>query len=252
MAKTKRLVVGNWKMFPERMEDAKKIVADVRRIIPKVRKTNVVLCPPHIYIPLFSGIKRGPLHLGAQDTHELPNGSITGEVSVSQIEQFNVDYIIAGHSERRKMGESDDLIARKVKAVIDYGMTAILCIGESVRDNHGDYLSFVRNQIITGLRGIEKKNLDKVVIAYEPIWAIGAKEAMEPRDVHEMGIFVRKVLRDTFGDSARDIPVLYGGAADKFNAGAIVKEGDVSGLLVGRQSLVYKDFVEIIKSIDAI
>lgn len=252
MAKAKKLIVGNWKMFPERVEDAKKIVADVRRAIPKIRKTNVVLCPPHIYIPLFSGIKKGALHLGAQDTNELPSGSLTGEVSISQIEQFNVDYVIVGHSERRKMGESDDLISKKVKAVVDYGMIAILCVGEESRDHNGDYLDFVRNQISVGLKSVEKKDLNKIVVAYEPIWAIGAKEAMQPRDVHEMGIFVRKVLRDIFGDYAKDVPVLYGGAADKFNADSIVREGEVSGLLVGRQSLASKDFVEMIKLIDSI
>lgn len=239
-------------MYPERVEDAKKIVGDVRRVIPKIRKTNVVLCPPFVYIPIFSGIKKGPLHLGAQSTNAENQGSLTGEVSVSQLEQFNVDYIIVGHSERRKMGETDEMVNKKVKAVLDYGMKPIVCIGENIRDYNGDYLNFIKNQIQSSLRNVEKKYISDVVIAYEPVWAIGAKEAMSPRDVHEMSIFTRKVLNDMFGDYSSSVLILYGGAVDKFNAEKLVREGNVSGFLIGRQSLVSKDFVEIIKIVDAI
>ena len=252
MAKIKKLIVGNWKMYPERLEEAKKIVADVKRAMPKVRKTNVVLCPPFIYIPIFSGIKKGALHLGAQTTNAKPAGSLTGGVSVSQIEQFNVDYVIVGHSERRKMGESDKEVNEKLKSVIDYGMTAILCVGEEGRDHNGDYLEIIRNQISNCLNGIEKKFLGQVVVAYEPVWAIGGKEAMTPRDIHEMTIYIKKVLRDIFGDPSSLVLVLYGGAVDKFNAESIVRDGDVSGLLIGRQSLASKDFVEIIKLVDKV
>ncbi len=239
-------------MYPERLEEAKKIVADVRRAMPKVRKTNVVLCPPFVYTPIFSGIKKGNLHLGAQDTNAKPSGSLTGEVSVSQLEQFNVDYIIVGHTERRKMGETDKEVNEKLKSVIDYGMTAILCVGEQSRDHNGDYLEVIRNQISNCLNGVEKKYLGQVVVAYEPIWAIGAKEAMTPRDIHETTIYIKKVLRDLFGDPSSMVLVLYGGAVDKVNAESIVREGDVSGLLIGRQSLASKDFVEIIKIVDKI
>ncbi|MFZ2523312.1 MAG: triose-phosphate isomerase [Minisyncoccia bacterium] len=252
MKKAKKLVVGNWKMYPERLEDAKKIVADVRRVMTKVRKTNVVLCPPFVYTPIFSGIKKGNLHLGTQDTNAKAAGSLTGEVSVSQIEQFNVDYVIVGHSERRKMGETDAVINEKVRAVIDYGMTAILCVGEQSRDHNGDYLGVIKNQISNCLNGIEKKFLGQVVVAYEPVWTIGAKEAMSSRDVHEMSIYIKKVLRDIFGDPSSMVLVLYGGAVDKFNTESIVRDGDVSGLLIGRQSLESKDFVEIIKIVDKI
>lgn len=252
MAKTKKLIVANWKMYPERLEDAKKIVADVKRVMQKVRKTNVVLCPPHIYLPIFSGIKKGSLSLGAQNTNDLNAGSLTGEVSVSQIKQFNTKYVIAGHSERRKMGETDEQINKKIRSIIQYGMIAIFCVGEAGRDHNGDYLDFIRDQIMSGLRGVEKKDLSQVVVAYEPVWAIGAKEAMQPRDIHEMSIFIKKVLRDMFGDYAESVSILYGGSVDKVNADSIVRDGDVSGLLIGRQSLASKDFVEIIKLVDSI
>jgi triosephosphate isomerase (TIM) len=252
MKRVKKLIVGNWKMYPERLEDAKKIVAEVKRATKNIKHTNVVLCPPHVYTPIFSGIKKGLLSLGAQNINSESSGSLTGEVSVSQIAQFNVKYVIVGHSERRKMGETDEMINKKVKAVLSYGMTAIVCIGESSRDHDGSYLGFIRQQLLSSLKDIEKKNLDQVVVAYEPIWAVGAKEAMSARDLLETSIFIRKVLSDIFGDFARGVSVLYGGSVDRVNADSLVRDGEVSGLLIGRQSLNPKDFIEIIKLVDNI
>lgn len=239
-------------MYPERLEDARKIVADVKRVIPKIKNTKVVICPPFVYLPIFSGIKKGALALGAQNTNSEVSGSMTGEVSVSQISQFNVQYVIVGHSERRKMGETDEMVNKKVKAILNHGMTAIICIGESTRDHDGSYLNFIKQQLFSALKDVEKKNISYVVVAYEPIWAIGAKEAMTPRDLHEMSIFIRKILSDMFGDFARGVSVLYGGSVDRVNADSLVRDGEVSGLLIGRQSLSPKDFVEIIKLVDSI
>lgn len=250
MKRAKKLVVGNWKMFPEKLNDAKKIVVDVKRAMSKVKRTNVVLCPPYIYIPQFSGIKKGLLALGSQNTNDQNFGSLTGEVSVSQIEQFNVDYVIVGHSERRKMGETDELVNKKVRSIINYGMTAIVCVGETIRDHNGEYLDLIKQQIFYALKGVEKKYAFNIVIAYEPIWAIGARDAMEPRDVHEMSIYIRKVLTDIFSDYALNVLVLYGGAVDHINAESLIKDGNVAGFLIGRQSLVSKDFIEIIKTVD--
>lgn len=252
MTKQKKLVVGNWKMYPERLEDARKIVLEVKKISKKVRRTNIVLCPPFVYLSVFSGIGKGLLHLGAQNTHSESYGSFTGEVSVSQIEQFGVDYIIVGHSERRKMGELDEEVNKKVKATLDYGMKPIVCIGESSRDHNGDYLSFIKNQLHSALRDVEKKYLSDIIIAYEPLWAVGAKEAMSPRDLQIMTIYIKKVLKDMFGDFSVGVLVIYGGAVDYVNAGDLIKEGNVSGFLVGRQSLQAKDFTEIIKTVDKV
>ena len=251
MAKTKKLVVGNWKMYPERLDEAKKIVTDVKKVAKKVKRTNIIICPPFVYLSIFSGIGKGALRLGAQNTNSESHGSLTGEVSVSQIEQFKVDYVIVGHSERRKMGESDDEVNKKVKAVLDYGMKPIVCVGESVRDHNGDYLNFIKNQICYAFRDVQKKFLSDVVIAYEPIWAVGANAAMSPRDLHEVSIYIRKILKDILGDFSMGIQILYGGAVDYLNASELIKEGNVSGFLIGRQSLVARDFVEIIKIVDA-
>ncbi len=248
----KKLVVGNWKMNPESLTDAKNIAGEVKRNMAKVKKTDVVLCPPFVYLPSLSSVPKGSLFLGAQDAFYESMGHFTGEVSSSQLPQFKVRFVIVGHSERRKIGESDDVVNKKAKAVVGDGMTAIVCVGESVRDHHGEYFDFIRNQILSALKDIPKKWLERVVIAYEPIWAVGAKEAMSPQDLHETSIFIRKVLVDQFGPFASDIRILYGGDADRVNSDKLVRDGNVSGLLVGRESLKAKDFVEIIKLVDAL
>jgi triosephosphate isomerase len=250
MKKMKKLVVGNWKMNPVTVEEAKKIAGDVKRNIKKIRKTQVVLCPPYVYLSPLSGTPSTTLFLGSQDAFYEPIGSFTGEVSFSQLHQFKTSFVILGHSERRIRGETDELINKKVRSVVGEGMTAILCIGEKNRDHNGEYLSYIKQQIILGLKDISKKTLDHVVIAYEPVWAIGAKEAMNARDVHEMAIFIKKVLRDLFGTLGDGIRILYGGAVNELNCSDIIKGDFVNGFLIGRESLKAKNFVEIIKIVD--
>lgn len=247
----KKLIVGNWKMNPVEVEDARDIVKAVKRAGSKLKKSQVVVCPPFVYLPLFSK-KSSNFFLGAQNANAETLGSFTGEVSYSMLYQLGVRFVILGHSERRKMGESDELINKKVKSVVNSGMTAIVCVGEPVRDHNGDYLEFIKKQIHVALTDVPKKLLGQIVIAYEPIWAIGASEAMSPRDLHEMSIYIKKVLNDMFGFSSDDTRIIYGGAVDRVNASQLITEGNVSGFLVGRQSLVPKDFVEIMKMVDGI
>jgi triosephosphate isomerase len=177
-------------------------------------------------------------------------GSFTGEVSFSMLYQLGVRFVIVGHSERRKMGETDELVNRKVKSVVNGGMSAIVCVGETTRDHNGDYLELIKKQIHIALTDIPKKLLSQVVIAYEPIWAIGATVAMSPRDLHEMSIYIKKILNDMFSIASDEIRIIYGGAVDTVNTENLITEGNVSGFLIGRQSLVPKDFVEIMRLVD--
>ncbi|MEQ1561267.1 MAG: triose-phosphate isomerase [Nitrospira sp.] len=252
MKKAKKLVVGNWKMNPLDLDEAKNIAGTVKKSLKNIKKVETVVCPPFIYITSLSGIKSPNISLGAQDAFYESAGSFTGEVSFAQLPQFKVEYVILGHSERRKMGEGDDLINKKVRSVLVEGMSPILCVGENTRDQHGEYLNLVRSQVVGGLRDVPKKLIGDVVIAYEPVWAIGAKEAMRPREVHEMYIFIKKVLRELYGISADSVRVLYGGAVDVGNTEEIIRDGFVQGLLIGRESLKAKNFVEIIKIVDQI
>lgn len=256
MKKTKKLVVGNWKMNPQSLEEAKKLAISVKRIMRGVKNTKVVLCPPFIYISPISNLVGGSLALGAQNANYEALGSFTGEVSFAELSQFKVDFVILGHSERRYPlsggGESDELINKKVRAVVGGGMTAIICVGESVRDNNGDFYNFVKQQITSALKDVSKKMFDRVIIAYEPIWAVGARVAVSPGDLQEMSIFIKKVLKDLFGPSSDGVRVIYGGDVDKVNADILVRDGNVNGLLVGRESLRAKNFIEIIKLVDSL
>ena len=248
----KKLIVGNWKMNPTSLEEAKKIAQGVKRATRGVRKTDIVLCPPFVYLSPLSTLVGGHLSLGAQNANEGAVGAMTGEVSYSELYQFGVKFVIVGHSERRKMGESDEVINKKVKAVVGGGMTVIVCVGESVRDKDGDFYDFIKRQIVLALKDVSKKSLSQVVMAYEPLWAVGAKTAVEPLELYEMSIFIKKVLKDLFGVFSADVLVLYGGDADRVNSEKLVRDGNVDGLLIGRESLRTKDFIEIIRLVDAI
>lgn len=252
MKKIKKLVVGNWKMNPVCMREAKKIAGDIKKGIKNIKKTQVVICPSYTYLTLLSNIRSTSVFLGSQNAFYETFGPYTGEVSFSQLHQFKVSHVILGHSERRAMGETDEIINKKVKAVVGEGMTAILCVGEKVRDHHGDYFSFVKQQIVSGVKDVPKKLIDHVVIAYEPVWAIGAKEAMNPRDIHEMSIYVKKVLHDIYGSASDGVRILYGGSVSRENTGEIMRGHFVHGLLVGRESLNAKNFVDIVKIVEAI
>ncbi len=164
-----------------------------------------------------------------------------------------VEYVIVGHSEMRSLGDSDEMVSKRLKAVLDAGMMAILCVGEKVRDESGSHFDFVREQMKKSLANITKSRSSGVIVAYEPIWAIGAKEAMKPEDVCEMTIFVRKIFSDIFGnDTAQKVRVLYGGSVKFENAADIIKIGQVDGLLVGRESVNVAGFVDLLKAVDEV
>ncbi len=250
----KKIIVGNWKMNPTNLIDAKKIVSSVNKLSTKLNNTDVVLCPPFIYLPkLISNKKNNNVSFGAQNSYSEERGSYTGEVSPTMLKEFGVKYVIIGHSERRAMGETDEIVSKKIALAIDTGLKPILCVGESEHDSQGVYLDTLKNQIKMSLDKVQKKYISEIIIAYEPIWAIGAKEPMSTSVINEMVIFVKKVVSDMYGhENGISIPVLYGGSVSFRNASDIVANGGVNGLLVGRESVNPEGFVELLKAVDAI
>ncbi len=246
------MVVGNWKMNPQTLLEAKKLALAVKLSTRLMRKTQIVFCPPIVYVSPLAPVATNNFILGCQDAFYEPSGSFTGEVSVTQLHQFKVGFVIVGHSERRKKGETEETITKKVKATVAQGLTAIVCVGEDKRDASGEYLGHIKDQILSALKDTTKKYVDHIVIAYEPVWAVGGAKAMGSREVHEMAIFIRKVLRDLYGVAGDSIRILYGGAVNPTNAPEIISSGFIQGLLVGRESLKAKSFVDIIKSVDAL
>jgi triosephosphate isomerase len=253
MKQQKKLIVGNWKMNPRMITEARKIFSAVKTVSMALKKTEVVMCPPAVFLGyLESG---GKVSLGAQNTHFEKEGAFTGEISAGMLASMKVKYVILGHSERREMGETDDFIAKKVVSAITAGLIVVLCVGEKVRDEECEYLEILQAQIKASLSGVTKEMLKKLIIAYEPVWAIGVKATgVATSDAFlETAIFIRKVLAGIYDQpSAHAMKILYGGSADEKNAESFLKEGGADGLLVGRASVDSKKFVEIIKLAESI
>ncbi len=250
----RKIIVGNWKMNPTTMEEAVNIFKKIKNTALKLDSTHVVVCPPFPYISRFASVKGKPaVAVGAQNVFFEERGAFTGEVSAVMLRDLGVTHVIVGHSERRAEGESDEIVAKKVGAVLDAGIHPIVCVGEKERDIHGLYLDVLKAQIKNSLSKVPKKLVNQLIIAYEPVWAIGAKEPMEPAIIEEMSIFIRKVVSDIFGqENALKTTVLYGGSINFRNAPDIISRGKVDGLLVGRESVNIPGFVELLKAADAV
>ena len=252
---SKRIIVGNWKMNPSSLEEAKRIYRSIRKTSKKLSiSTEIVICPPFLYLKSFLNKNlENNIKIGAQNIFSEEQGSFTGEISISMLKNLDVSYVIIGHSERRNMGETDEIISKKIQLVLDFGLSPILCIGEKERNPDGNYLHFIKEQIKNSLNKVQKRHINKLIIAYEPLWAIGVKEAMNPSDIHEMSLFIKKVLSDIYGhNNAVSTKILYGGSVNFRNAMDIITLGQVNGLLVGRESINSVGFSELLKSIDSI
>ncbi len=254
----KKIVVGNWKMNPGTVDEAKRIARKTRRAASKLEHTDAVVCPPFPFILAAASRKKYlHYHLGAQSASFETGGAHTGEVSANVLRDIGVEYVIVGHSETRReganIGDTDETVSNRVIAVLEAGMKAILCVGEKNRDESGAHFDFVKDQMRKSLADVPKLRSQDVILAYEPVWAIGAKESMKPEDICEMAIFVKKIFSDIFGnDSAQKVQVLYGGSVNFHNAADIMKIGQVDGLLVGRESLNAVGFVELLKAVDEV
>jgi triosephosphate isomerase len=249
------LVVGNWKMNPATLEEARTIIRKTRHVAAELIRTDVVMCPPFVFISAGSTrADSAHSYLGAQSvSRHREEGSHTGEVGIHMLRDMNVEYVIVGHSEERARGVTDADVAQTVAAVVQEGLTAIVCVGEHARDEGGLYLDTLKEQIRNSVLNVSAKYAKNIIIAYEPIWAIGAQEAMNPERVYEMMLFVKKVFADIFDqDIAMKMLVLYGGAVNAENAANIIKIGKADGLLVGRESVRPEGFAELLKAVDAI
>ncbi len=252
---SKRLIIGNWKMNPATLDEAKEIARGTRAAAAKLSHVDVVVCPPFPFLSVVTGKGDMPhFALGAQSASiEEENGSYTGEVSATMLADMGVEHVIVGHSEERARGDDDITVARRVRAVLDAGMKAVLCVGEKERDEGGAYLHTLKEQIVGSLTGIPTSKAKNIILAYEPVWAIGAQDPLASEQIREMGIFVRKTFSDVFSaDQALKATLLYGGSVNARNAADIVSIGQVDGLLVGRESLHLTAFVELLKAVDGV
>lgn len=237
-------------MNPGTLDEAKKIANGVIKFSKSIKKTEVVVCPPVLFTSAIAdSLRKTKISIGAQDAFFEPKGAYTGSISVDMLKKSGVKYVILGHSERRELGETDELVNKKIKVCLKNKVTPIVCVGEKVRDAHGYYLAFIKKEIEHSLTGIKRKELSDIVIAYEPVWAVGSKalKAIEASDLSEMVIYIKRTLADLFGSAAaQSVRILYGGSVNKDNAGEFFNGSGLSGLLVGRDSLDVKKFGDII------
>ncbi|MFP4539537.1 MAG: triose-phosphate isomerase [Candidatus Paceibacterota bacterium] len=246
-------IIGNWKMNPDNKKEAKKLFTAVRKASQR-RHSSIIICPPFVYLSIFSS-ERVPksLSLGSQDCFFKDKGSFTGEVSPVQITDMKAEYVILGHSERRELGEDDEMVSKKIKAALASGLRPIVCIGEKQRDKEGEYLQFLESQLSSVFSGVSAADLDQVLVAYEPIWAIGQteEEAITGHLLHETVVFIKRFLVRRYGkEIGFATPVIYGGAVTNRNVEDLLQEGKADGVLIGRQSLDPKSFTEIIDLVD--
>ncbi len=250
----KKIVAGNWKMN-KTADEATALLSEVINMVKDevTGDVEVVLCPPALYLTTARQYVTpgGKISLGAQNCHEKASGAYTGEISAPMLRSIGVKYVILGHSERRQyFEETNAQLADKVNIVLENGLTPIFCCGESrdLREN-GDFIGFVKNQITESLFHLSAETFAKVVIAYEPIWAIGTGLTASSAQAQDMHFELRHHISGQYGDAvAQDISILYGGSANAQNAAELFAQPDVDGGLIGGASLKSRDFTTVVKA----
>lgn len=257
MTERTKLIIGNWKMNPKTSKEALQLFKEISVAQKKVRKIYVGICAPTIYLSELSKIKGKSTKflLGAQNMFYEESGAYTGEVGALQLKNIGIDIVLIGHSERRALGETDVDLNKKVKSALKRAITPIICIGENMRDGSVWYLSTIKTQLENVFDGIPKSALKNIVIAYEPVWAIGKDAVREatPEESLEMSIFIKRTLSHMYDEkSAHAMKILFGGSVNTQNAESYLRHGGIDGFLVGRDSLVLKSFAKILTIADTL
>ncbi len=247
-----RYLIGNWKMNPESDEKAVELARSVEQGVAGIEKVTTVVVPPYPFLGAVHAVLDHTL-LGAQDVFWEESGAYTGEVSAHELREVGVRYVIIGHSERRAMEESNVVVNKKLRAVLEEGLIAVLCVGESkeirVKGTTAAQ-AFVKQQLEDSMKGIKnwKSGIeDNVIIAYEPVWAIGTGEEDDPQDAATMTRFIKQLLVTNYG---LRVAVLYGGSTDAANVAGYIETGIIDGVLVGGVSLKADEFIAMARNIE--
>jgi len=247
--KNNYLIIANWKLNPQTSVEAKKIFTNIKKVSSKLKNITTVICAPYIFIPELKKIASKKCMLGVQDIAVATEGAHTGLVSVSMVKKFGATYTIVGHSEVRARGETDAIVRAKVTTAITNGLIPVICVGEQVRDGQGFFWHTIKEQVSTAINNLPRKALGSIVIAYEPVWAIG-KDALRPAtpaECFEVVLFIRKIISDIFSPAdAHNVQILYGGSVTPKDALGFIEHGGVDGYLVGHESLLPKHFDTIL------
>lgn len=246
----KKIVAGNWKMNHDLAETEKFLVALKKQAFPE--EVSVMIAPSFTNLHhAFNSLREHPVTVVAQNMHQGEAGAFTGEVSAGMLTSVGINTVILGHSERRAMfGEDDALLAEKVNTALEHEMAVIFCIGEELDDRrNGNHFKVIKTQLSEGLFHLADVAWKNIVIAYEPVWAIGTGETASPQQAQEMHNFIRKTIAEKYSRTIADqVPILYGGSVKPDNAAEIFSQPDVDGGLIGGASLKVESFMEIVNS----
>ncbi len=251
----KKIVAGNWKMnldYTEGVSTFSEIVNMVKD--EKNGSQLVVICAPYIHLNSLSKLGGDAVKIGAQNCHQNESGAFTGEISAKMIKSVGCEYVIIGHSERRQyFAETDALLFEKTSIALKNNLIPIFCIGETLDErNNGSYFDVIKSQLENGLFNFDVENFSKIVIAYEPVWAIGTGLTASSDQAQEVHAFIRSEISAKYNaDTAENTTILYGGSCNPKNAAELFAQGDIDGGLIGGASLKSRDFVDIIKAFNA-
>ncbi len=244
-------ILGNWKMHKTRAETRTTLEAFHKALQGYSGPVRFGFAPPFTALETALQVRtelRASFLLGAQNLYPAEKGAFTGEISPVMLQDLAVDFVILGHSERRHLfGETNEFVARKVRAALDHGLTPVVCVGETLEERQGGRaLEVVEQQVRASLQGLSPEDLQRVLIAYEPVWAIGTGHTATPEQAQEMHAHVRRILAE-MGARAEEIPILYGGSVKPENIAGLSEQPDIDGALVGGASLKADSFAAIIK-----
>lgn len=246
----KPIIAGNWKMN-KKISEALELVNGLKRELCDEERIEVVVCPPYTALSEVGELlEESCIKLGAQDLFWEPNGAYTGEISASMLKEVGCRYVIIGHSERRQyFGETDDKVAKKVRRALDEKLIPIVCVGECLQEREQEKtFEVVKGQVTIGLSLVKKEEVYEVVIAYEPVWAIGTGKNATAGQAEEIHSFIRKLLGEMFDKTAAaKVRIQYGGSVKPENIAELMEEEDVDGALVGGASLTIEGFSQIVK-----
>ncbi len=249
-----KIVAGNWKMNLDYAEGIS-LFSEIVNMVKDERKGSqiAVICAPFIHLNSLNQLSAGVVKIGAQNCHQMESGAYTGEISAQMIKSAGCEYVIIGHSERRQyFAETNELLAQKTILSLKNQLTPLFCIGETLEErNDGSYFEVLKKQLQEGLFNLSKADFLKIVIAYEPVWAIGTGLTASPAQAQDIHFFIRNEIKIKYGaDIANATSILYGGSCNPKNAAELFAQSDIDGGLIGGASLKSRDFVDIIKALN--
>lgn len=245
------LIVANWKAYVEDFAKTKKLFAASKKLV-RTSDCTIVLAPPAPFLGALAEKNRSGIAFAAQDISATLGGALTGEATAPMYAAAGATYAIIGHSERRSMSDTNTIVTEKLLRALAHNLIPILCVGERERDNEGRYLAFVREEIASALSALTPKERMRVIVAYEPLWAIGktAADAIDQRDLSEMTLYIRKVLAElSSGRGQAHSLVLYGGSVEPENIRSLAEASGVDGFLIGHASVDAQIFSSLIKEL---